>query len=200
MCAIDVMELHSAGETHRPRFDYQGKHRYLVTMAAFQKHAVFSDERRCRAVLDVMRDVSMVAGFEVVAYVFVPDELTLFVRGYRDDSNLKSFMATLRSTSSAALEPVIGHPLWKRTYRERVLRKTELTQDVARQVFFIPVQRGLTTTPERYPMLGSFVISVRRLLESKHPARAAHPRAQSSRQPSSSRRNHSRPPRRPKAR
>jgi REP element-mobilizing transposase RayT len=198
MVAVEVMELHSAGAEQRPRFDYVGKHRYIVTLPTFQKQPIFAETRRCRAVLDALRDETLAAGFAVIAYVFLPDELTLLIRGEREDAHMKQFMGSFRSSSSAALEPELGHPLWKRVYRERVLRKTEESREIARQVFQIPVKRGLAPAAERYPMLGSFVASIHRLLDPALPGGRSRSHAQSPRTPPSGRHRSPRSPRRTK--
>jgi REP element-mobilizing transposase RayT len=154
-----LMQLRSAGEEKRPRFDYRGMHRYYITQVTHRQQLIFTDPEAVRRVLDVLRDRSIDASFEIVAYCFLPDRLIMIARGENATADMKAFLGAFRSASSAALQSVLGAPLWKRSYMERVLRKTEETRVIVREVFLIPVTRGLCSTPLEFPFLGSFVAS-----------------------------------------
>jgi REP element-mobilizing transposase RayT len=154
-----LMQLRSAGEEKRPRFDYRGMHRYYITLVTHRQAPVFTNEDPVRQVLDVLRDQSIAASFEIVAYCFLPDRLIMIARGENATSDMKAFLSSFRGASSAALQGVLGGPLWKRSYMERVLRKTEETRVMAREVLSTPVARGLCRTPLEFPFLGSFVAS-----------------------------------------
>jgi REP element-mobilizing transposase RayT len=155
-----VMQLHSAAEGKPTAFDYRGMHRYLVTIPTFQSKPVFVDMPAVVRVLDVLRDTGLTYHFDITAYCFVPDALRILVHGRSEASDLKIFLAAFRSLSSAAMEPQLGHRLWKRRYLERVLRRGEETTAVAREIFFVPVQLGLAGVPTQYPFQGSFTSNV----------------------------------------
>ena len=164
MATTEVMQLHSAGEEPKPRFDYRGRHRYLITLETFDAKPVFAGREEIRAVLGVLRDQSLVHHFEVLVYSFLPATLTLLVRGKEEGAHMKSFLAAFRTAASEATAPVVGSRLWKRTYRERVLRKTEELRKVIREVAMIPVRAGLAAHPLAYEFQGSFADELSSLL------------------------------------
>ena len=144
------------GEGHR--FNYIGKHRYLLTLPTGKARPVFTSAPPTVRVLDALRESCWRFQFEVFAYCFMPDRLLLIVKGKSDDSNLKEFLASFREVTNRKLEGEAVHPLWARKYLERVLRRTEDTGAVARQLFRMPVRAGLVRPGEEYPYKGSFVI------------------------------------------
>jgi len=81
----------------------------------------------------------------------------MIVRGKEETSDMKAFLALFRAASSEALRSALGHPLWKKTYMERVLRKTEDSKKVAEEVFQLPVRVGLAASAAEYPFQGSLV-------------------------------------------
>jgi putative transposase len=165
MATTTVMRLSSADSQGKPghRFDYKGMHRYYITLHVHHLRKVFTTNDVVLAVLDVLRDVAHAEQFDVYAYCFLPDRLVLIVRGRDEKSNMKTFLAALRARSSSVVEPRLAHPLWKRTYTERVLRKTEETRTVGREVLQIPVKAGLAARAADYQFSGSFVVDIRAL-------------------------------------
>lgn len=145
------------GEEEGHRFNYKGMHRYLITLPTFQRSAVFTAGPRVLKVLGILQEVCWKHRFDTYAYCFLPDRLVLIVRGKTDFSDMKAFLAGFRQASSAALEGELGHPLWKKVYTERVLRKREESREKADEVFALPVQEGLVARSSDYPYLGSFV-------------------------------------------
>lgn len=161
-------EMHlpsSAGErggSHK--FDYLGMHRYLITLPAFNADSIFKERETVLTVLDALREASWNHHFDVYAYSFLPDVLTVIVRGKEDKSDMKQFLATFRHASSERLEARLGHPLWKKKYMERVLRKKEDTKVVARDIFQGPVRAGLASSAAEYEFQGSFVTNMTKAL------------------------------------
>jgi putative transposase len=148
----------SNGKQHR--FDYRGTHRYLITLPVSLSREVFTTRERVVRVLDVLREACWAHRFDVYAYCFLPDRLLLIVRGRAEESDMRLFLREFRERSSAALAAELDHSLWKRTYLERVLRKTEESRHIALDLFQLPVKAGLATDPESYPFQGSFVVSL----------------------------------------
>lgn len=166
MATTNEMHLPSSaeqsGQTHR--FNYLGTHRYLITLPAFKPASLFKERETVLAVLDALRETSRNNHFDVYAYSFLPDTLTLIVRGKEETSDMKKFLAEFRHASSERMEPRLGHPLWKKKYMERVLRRKEDTRAVAREIFQAPVRAGLAPTAEQYEFQGSFVTNVTKTL------------------------------------
>jgi putative transposase len=164
MAITETMHLHSAGEEPKPRFDYRGRHRYLITLETVDGRPLFTSQEPVRAVLGALRDQSLAHHFEVLVYSFLPSSLTLLVRGKEEGAHMKTFLAAFRAAATEATAATAGPRLWKRTYRERVLRKTEELRSVIRDVAMIPVRAGLASTPLAYEFQGSFVDELRSLL------------------------------------
>jgi len=95
----------------------------------------------------------------------------MIIHGKAATSNMKEFLGTFRRRTSGALEEVVGQPLWKKTYLERVLRKSEESSSVAFELFKLPVQLGLSVSPVSYPYLGSFTTDIFTLLRPVKPKR-----------------------------
>jgi REP element-mobilizing transposase RayT len=153
MAEIDLTKK-SGPSDHR--FNYRGQHRYVVTMRTARREHVFVDREIVLRLLNILREACWKHHFVVYAYCCLPDELILVIRGKSDRSDLKIFLRTLRETSRQQIIAPGGAELWRRTYTERVLRKTEDTRDVVRGVFAVPVTRGLAGGPQDYPFSGSF--------------------------------------------
>ncbi len=158
------MRLRSATDGKRTGFDYTGTHRYIITLTTHRSRQIFVQNDVVVTILDVLRETARSGQFDVYAYCFVPDRLTVIIHGRTATSNMKAFLATFRQKSSAAVETDLGHPLWKRTFLERVLRRGEDSRNVARELFRMPVTQGLSASPTAYPYLGSFTEEVHSLL------------------------------------
>jgi len=191
MATTDVMQLRSAGEEPRQRFDYRGRHRYVITVEARAGAPVFTRRELVLQVLAVLREQAFQHHFEVHAYSFLPVRLLLLVQGKQDDSYMKGFLSAFRAAANAALEPVLSHPLWRRTYRERVLRKGEETADAVREIWNTPVRENLARHPDAYEFQGSFVKVMR-----GGPSGGRRPGRRANSSASSTRRAY--PPRRPR--
>jgi len=151
------MQLHSAGETPRQRFDYRGRHRYTITLETHRGAAVFTARDNVLHVLSALREQALAHRFEVQVYCFLPSRLLLLVQGKDDESFMKGFLGAFRSAANEQLAPALGHPLWRRTYRERVLRKGEDTRRIAQEIWRTPVRENLARSAEAYDFQGSFV-------------------------------------------
>ena len=151
----------------RERFNYKGMHRYIVTLTTFRSSEIFTNKETVVTILNELRDTSLQYRFDVYAYCFLPHELRLILRGKTDDADMKELLFAFREHTSGAMEPKLGHKLWKRTFTERVLRKSEDTRQIAEQIFRLPNKAGLVKEGERYPYVGSFVIPADKMLRSR---------------------------------
>ncbi len=157
-----VISLIDGEPPSRYRFDYTGKHRYFITLPVFGHKEVFVDQQRVVAVLNALRDSALEHRFDVYAYCLLPLEMLLIIRGKDKKANMKEFLHDFRARSSHALEQELSHPLWKKKYFERVLRKSEDTKALVTSVFQRPVKAGLVQKPSDYPFQGSFVLVPRK--------------------------------------
>ncbi len=190
MTTTSVMRLKSADQTPSPApFNYVGMHRYLIECATFESREVFTVESRVLAVLGALHEACNRHHFDIYAYCFLPAKLALIARGRSDDADMRGFLLSFRRDSDAALQPELGHPLWKKKYLERVLRRAEESRARACDLFQLPVQAGIAASALDYRFLGSFVLSPRSILSPRPsttqprrrfpPARTQGPRRQS---------------------
>ncbi len=154
------------------RFNYTGKHRYVLTLPVAGDRPVFAGAAVTVPVLDILRDACWRHHFEVYAYSFLPARLVLIVRGREDFSQLKEFLRSFRQQSNERLREQLGRTLWSKKYLERVLRKTEASVDAARELFLLPVKAGLAASAPDYPLQGSFVEEMRRFYAPPRPDRS----------------------------
>ena len=150
MATTEVMRLHSAGEEPRPRFDYRGRHRYTITLEVAEDKPVFTTRERVLKALSMLREAAVEHGFEIQAYSFLSSRVLLLVQGKEDTSYMKGFLSAFRSGAHAILVEELGHTLWKKTYKERVLRKGESTPSMARDMWLTPVTENLAASAEAY--------------------------------------------------
>ena len=114
MAITDVMQLRSAGETPKPRFDYRGKHRYVITLETADDAQVFTTRERVLKVLSVLRETAAEHRFEIQVYCFLPAQVLLLVQGREETSYMKGFLSAFRSAAHAILVEELGHTLWKK--------------------------------------------------------------------------------------
>ena len=81
--------------------------------------------------------------FAVLAYTFMPDHLHALVEGKSEEADLRGFAYVLRRYSTSAAKFTCPNGLWQDGYHERVLRKTEDTQQVIAYILNNPVRAGL---------------------------------------------------------
>ena len=158
MAMTSEMHLRESGQSSGHRFDYRGMHRYLITLQTFKSSTVFTGKEVILRILDLLRESSWKFHFDIYAYCFLPDRMVMIAKGKEESSDMKAFLSSFRATSTEVMQPTLGHPLWKRTYMERVLRKTEDSKRVAEEVFQLPVRAGLAPSAADYEFQGSFVL------------------------------------------
>lgn len=172
MATTDTMRLPSAdheGEA-KERFNYRGIHRYYITLPVHGDPAEFNTPGLIFSILNVLREQALAQQFDVYAYCFLPDRLVLIVRGKDETSDMKAFLSAFRTSSTEATAHQRRGRLWSKRYMERVLRKSEESRSIAKEVFMLPVKAGLVPSPLAYERQGSFVISLAVLFGKPHTA------------------------------
>ena len=163
MAVPTEMQLQRHDEGERYRFNYKGMHRYLITLLTFKSRKVFTEKTVVMSVLDPLLESCWKHHFDIYAYCFLPDRLVMIARGKTEYSDMKAFLATFKSSSSSALQPQLGHPLWKKKYLERVLRRSEDSKRIAEELFQLPAREGLVASAAEYQFKGLFVKGTRKI-------------------------------------
>ena len=142
-----------------------GPHRYFLTFCTRDRQPLFRDPEAVAQVRDHFLRAAREAGFEVVAYCFMPDHLHLLVEGVCDDADLRRFIKHAKQYSAFYFTRRTGRHLWQRYGYERVLRQEESTPAVVKYIVNNPVRARLVTSPMDYPFWGSSVYSREQLME-----------------------------------
>ena len=133
------------------RFDYVGKHRYFVTCCAAERQKRFTSEERVQCVRTEILRTCTERGFEVLAYVFMPDHLHMLLIGTRTDAAFIPFMTVLRQRTAVAFRRKFGERLWQDGYYEWLLRSQDPSDRAIDYILNNPVRAGLVERPEEYP-------------------------------------------------
>lgn len=134
-----------------PTFHYLGCHRYFLTFCVKDREQLF----RRRALVDLVNSqilrTSKRHGFEILAYVFMPDHLHVLVEGTTDTADLRQFATAMRRASSNACWALHRGGIWQEGYFERTLRGNTGTQECIDYILNNPVRAGLVERAVDYP-------------------------------------------------
>jgi REP element-mobilizing transposase RayT len=144
----------------RPRlaaFDYTGQHVSHVTIATGQRAPVLTGEIATQVIGSLAR-ASESAGFDVLVVTLMPDHIHLLVAGRTPDSNLIRFVQRFKQMSGHAYAERGAGRLWQPSFHDRVLRRTEDVDAVARYIVGNPVRAGLIERGEDWPYSGGTLL------------------------------------------
>ena len=103
--------------------------------------------------------------FRLLAYCLMRDHAHLLVEAATERADVRRFAKTSKQRSGAAHALRCGGRLWQEGYHDRILRKDEEVQEIARYILENPVRAGLVRAPTEYPYLGSEVWSLAELFD-----------------------------------
>ena len=136
--------------------NYLGFQHYFVTLCCFHRQNLFSNDKLCRQVLDLLRSEGFARGFHVHAYCVMPDHLHFMAEGMDAKSNLLHFMKSFKIKTSREFAARESRSLWQRGYYEHILRSGESLESVAWYIWLNPVRKRLVSKPQEYAFAGSF--------------------------------------------
>lgn len=145
---------------------YVGPARYFLTFCVRGRRALFVEDELVTLTLAQFRQAAALHRFAILAYCLMPDHAHLLVEGLDSRSDLRRFASAAKQRSGAAYALRCGGPLWQEGFYDRVLRRSEDVQVVARYVLANPVRAGLVDRPQEYPYLGSEKWSLEDLIDS----------------------------------
>ena len=94
-------------------------------------------------------------GFEVIAYILMPDHLHVLVKGLHKDSDFLKWLALFRQLSAYWEKRRSGEELWQEGYWDYTLRDDSAVGGIASYIVWNPVEANLVARPELYPYIGS---------------------------------------------
>src|SRR5687767_4365739 len=122
----------------RPRrlaaFDYQGYHRYSLTICTHDKRPLFVTSDVVDLVTDQIRFTASEQDIEIPVYSFMPDHLHVLAAGIAECANLPRFMRLMKQRAAWRFSRRSRTKLWQDGYFDRVLRGDEATRDVIRYI------------------------------------------------------------------
>lgn len=134
-------------------FTYRGPFAYFVTAVTRGRHPAVTDSSAVTQAIGALHTASEKYDFNLHAYTFMPDHVHLLLSGGAD-SVLGDLMRFFKQLSGYAYKRSTGHPLWQISYYDRVRRREEAMEDVARYIWANPVRAGLVSDAGSYPFAG----------------------------------------------
>jgi putative transposase len=129
-------------------FDYVGGYAYHIVLTTRGHRAQLSEGERVSSCLARLQESSEKYAFRVLAYSFMPDHLHLLLAG-ADRADLIRFVQHFKQATG------YHHPgLWQRSYYDRVLRREDDIDAVARYIWSNPLVAGLVEDARHYPHSG----------------------------------------------
>ena len=104
-------------------------------------------------------------GFEVSAYVVMPDHVHFLVSAIDDGADFKRMVKSWKQKTGFEWSQQHGRRLWQRGYWERVLRDSDNPLSVCRYIIENPVRARLVAHPTEYPLCGSTKYEIEHICE-----------------------------------
>jgi putative transposase len=135
-------------------FDYTGPFAYSLTINTNDSRSYFIDDRFIRFCIVTLHERASLAGFEVLAYCFMPNHLHLLVKGLSGASRLRPFVQQFKQLTGFAFKTEHGNSLWHRSFYDHAIRRDDDLHSIAAYIWANPVQAGLVERVEDYPYSG----------------------------------------------
>ena len=143
--------------TRRKVFDEQG-HAHLLTFTCYKRRRFFSNDAACKLFLECLDAARKRHGFQVWAYVVMPEHVHILVWPGPDGVMVAVILQSIKQPVSARLKllmppnlPGGKFRLWERGGgHDRNLWSKDSLSNALEYIHNNPVQRGLTQTTEAY--------------------------------------------------
>jgi putative transposase len=145
-------------------FEYLGAYAYSITCCTFARHRWFVDAATVDSVRTQLLHYSVLEGFGVLAYCFMPDHVHLLLEGKTPTSDLPRLIARWKQKTGYQHRHATRIALWQGGFFDHVLREEEDRDAVVRYMLANPVRAGLVEDIRDYPFWGSGVCSREELI------------------------------------
>jgi putative transposase len=146
-------------------FDYRGEHAYSLTWCCHNRQRLFVQRDKVDFVRAQILRACEPTGIEIPAYCYMPDHVHILANGADENADAKRFISLARQYSGFEFTNRYRHRLWQRYSYERVLRKQETSQSVARYILENPVRAKLVAAVQDYPFAGSETMERKAVIE-----------------------------------
>ena len=121
-----------ANHPHRlPRAHYIGQRTHFLSACTHLRRELFRNPETCRLVIAQLMRASCKHGFEVIAYILMPDHLHVLVKGLQKDSDFLKWLALFRQLSAYWEKRRSGEVLWQEGYWDYTLRDDSAVGGIA---------------------------------------------------------------------
>ena len=141
----------------RKSFDEPG-HAHLLTFTCYKHRPFFADDATCRLFLEILDAARNRHGFEVWAYVIMPEHVHLLVFSGRSGATVATILQSVKQPIAAKLKQSLPPNLPNGKFRmwerggghDRNLWSDQALHKAMEYVHANPVRRDLSSTPEAY--------------------------------------------------
>jgi putative transposase len=145
---------------------------HTLTFSCFQQRPFLSSERTCMWLIDALDSARRRHGFELWAYVIMPDHVHLLIWPRGDNYSISRILAaiklpvtrralayvrkhqpeSLHSMRDAQPNGMVAHRFWQRGGGyDRNIVKPAVLHSTIEYIHANPVRRGLVTSPDEWP-------------------------------------------------
>ncbi|MFJ4398339.1 REP-associated tyrosine transposase [Pseudomonas sp. NPDC089396] len=124
---------------------------YLLTSTTLHRAPVLSGFHSARLLVREFRQAELEGAARSLAWVVMPDHFHWLIE--LGPVSLKTLMRRVKSRSTCVINHHLGRygRLWQKGFHDRVLRREEDVQDVARYIVLNPKRAGLVDRVGDYP-------------------------------------------------
>ena len=134
---------------------YQAGHIFFLTCSTYERFPWFERfEELAHASVKLLEVLAAERGTDIFAWCLMPDHLHLLVR---DDDTVEFVRRFKGRMTPIARKLKRGRSLWQKSFYDHTLRNSESVFQVAGYIWENPVRAGLTDSPEKYALSGSFI-------------------------------------------
>jgi REP element-mobilizing transposase RayT len=157
MRLLDHMgELRLSGRRRVRGFEYVGRNAYHVASVTRLQPLLVGE--LATSLSDEIRSASERLDFELLSFVVMPDHVHVLVQGRNDASDLVRFVQRFKQATGYAYKQATKESLWQWSFYDRIIRKDEHVDVIARYIIQNPERAGLVGPGERWPFAGGVLI------------------------------------------
>jgi putative transposase len=147
----------------RPRlggFDYVGRNIYHFVAVTHQRRPLLVGVW-AKSIEEAMYRSATATGFEIPAYVVMPDHVHVLVQGKTDEANGVRFMQRFKQAVGYAFRKANGEKFWQESFYDHIVRRDEDVESIGRYISENPVRAGLVVAAEDWPYAGGTLLACR---------------------------------------
>jgi len=141
-----------------PPENYLGRQTYFVTIYCDHQAPYVAEKTTAHHVLSLLLECAASHSYRLHAYCLMPDHLHILAEGAHDRCNLLEFIRLFKQRTAFQFRKSHRVALWESSYYDHILRPADQIEDVACYIWWNPVRKRLSTSPQEFPYSGSQTI------------------------------------------